>query len=225
MAGAGSRADLRIAAGVLAGIAAGALLSVVALQREWRIAQAEHHLSAQVQQLMRQRPLLPNTRPIDPDQALRLLLLEAQARMLEAPYAADSERRAMLASALAALRTVASVRSESGEAEVALAHLHALFGPAVAAREALVRSYAETPYLRGAAGWRVGEAFAQWDYLPAATRERAVNEAVWYARLRAEYRDPIFRAALASPAYVAFLLRWRDVRAGDDDLIRFRADR
>ncbi|WP_375285491.1 hypothetical protein [Sphingomonas sp.] len=207
---------------VLAVLALGAVIAVIAIGQERQVALAETYLSSEVRQLTRHRPLVPDPRPIALDQPRRLLLLEAQSRLYEAPFAAPAARAAMLDSAHRALRVAAATPYGDGEAELALAYLHAGRGNAAAMRAALARSYAFAPYLRYAADWRVRQAFAHWRDLPSSARRRSVDEAIWYVRLRAEYREGIFSAARASPAYTRFLLALRQVRARDQDLRSFR---
>lgn len=217
-----THAERRAADIVLAILALGAALALIAIAQERQVARAEHALSAEAGQLMRGRPLVPDARPIALDQPRRLLLLQAQSRLYEAPFAAPAARAVMLDSALRALGVAAATPYGDGEAELALAYLHARRDDAAAMRVALARSYAFTPYLRHAADWRVRQAFAHWRDMPPLVHRRSVNEAIWYVRLRAEYREGIFSAARASPAYVPFLLALRQVRAGDHDLRSFR---
>ncbi|AEG48174.1 hypothetical protein Sphch_0477 [Sphingobium chlorophenolicum L-1] len=77
-----------------------------------------------------------------------------------------------------------SARPSWGEAEVSAAYLAMLRdgAEAASAREALRRSYAAAPFLRGSAPWRIRYAVSVWGLLDTETQSRVVDETVWLAR-------------------------------------------
>lgn len=185
------------------------------------MARSEQALAARAQAIARGQRLTPHPRPIDLSLPARALVHEAQARLVELPFAANPvQRDALLTQAQAALQTALDRRPGWGEAQTILAFVQSQRGPTGAAplRSALIDSYDNAPYLRGGSDWRITQGLAIWSTLPPRTRARLIDEAAWVLRLRADRRDFIFNSMRASPAYVPFMLRWRQVRLLDPDL-------
>lgn len=162
------------------------------------------------------------TGPIDLSGPARALIQDALARAQDAELGkSPAERSRLLDQAQGAIAAAATQRPHWGEARTVEAYIAALrAGPMAAATQAAyARSYADAPYLRDAAQWRIGFGMACWPSLSAATRARLIDEAVWYARLRPELRGQIFALSRGTGAYAPLLLRWRMVRAADDDLM------
>ncbi|QAY77476.1 hypothetical protein [Sphingosinicella sp. BN140058] len=117
---------------------------------------------------------------------------------------------------LAAARTA---RATWGDAAVVTAFAESLRQPESmsAIASALAESYRGAPYLKDASRWRIEMGLWCWDLLPPVARDRLINEAVWYVRLRPQDRTHVFGLMRLSPAYRPFLLRWYAVRSGDSD--------
>lgn len=146
------------------------------------------------------------------------LLLARQAQLSRAA----PERQALLGRAAREIAITTGARPHWGEAWAIASFIDGLRfgGSSAAARHALVRSYADAPYLRYVAGWRVRTGFAIWPALDPETRRRLIDEAVWLARSGGATRDMVFRLARNSDGYLRLLLQWRASRAGDEDLRR-----
>jgi hypothetical protein len=206
----------------LACLLVGGALAIVAISRETEVAKSEHVLATQVQMLARQAAPSPNINPIDNAQPARALLLQAQSRLLQLPYVTnDEDRQRLLVEAERAVDTALLRRPNWGEAQVILAYLRAQHGDRtiVGTCDALAASYRNARYLVNAAEWRVMAGASLWSHLSGETRDRLINEAVWAARLGHDRHRRIFAALRHSAAYVPFLLRWREVRALDADLV------
>jgi len=80
----------------------------------------------------------------------------------------------------------------------------------------LERSYQNANGWRGAGAGRAIPAFASWGQLSDRARARAVDEAVWLARIDKRVRDDLFSLARQSRAYRQLLLRWREMRLRND---------
>jgi hypothetical protein len=143
-----------------------------------------------------------------------LLRLRAAERMTQ-----GSARDRLIAQAGAAITAARLPRPWYAQAWILEAYRQSLAGPQArgALAIALARSYADAPYLKESAGWRVGNAFALWSSLPASAQARAINEAVWLARMgQAEYLA-VMRMARGSDAYQPFVLALLRARSGDAD--------
>ncbi|WP_293884082.1 hypothetical protein [Sphingomonas sp.] len=151
----------------------------------------------------------------------------ARARVNDALYLArgaqsagtPGDRSAALDRARAELTMARSVRPVWGEIEIVAAFVHVLRDgeDTVATRRALEQSYAQTPYLRTAAAWRVQYGLRYWLALNPETRRRVINEAVWLTRIDDQSRTMVFDLARGSAAYKPFILRWLASRGGDAD--------
>lgn len=152
----------------------------------------------------------------------RALLPEAMRRVLAAVSAAPSERRQLLDQALALVDAAVATRAGWGEAQLARAYILAeRDGPTAATTQAaLARSYDEAPFLRDGAAWRVGMGLQHWTALSPGARGHWVEEAIWYSRSKPGVRQALFPAVRRSPAYAAFMTRWREIRLTDMDLRR-----
>lgn len=191
------------------------------LWQESLVAHSQSALAAQAQALARGQRLTWHSRPIDLLLPARALVHEAQARLLELPFVANAgQREEILTQAQTALQTALDRRPDWGEAQTILAFVQSQRGPGAAAplRTALIASYDNAPYLRGGSDWRISQGLAIWSSLPPRTRARIVDEAAWVLRFRPDRRDFIFNSMRASPAYMPFMLRWRQVRLLDADL-------
>lgn len=202
-------------------VLAGAIAALWSLRQEAVVARSEAVLAGQAQAVLRGQPSSGAVPPVDATLTARALVHVAQTLLLELPHADASRRRAILRTADEAITLALRRRPHWGEAELVRASIEAQRGPAgiAAMRDALIASYDDAPYLRGGSDWRIPRTLALWDTLPPRTRDRVVNEAAWVLRLRADRRDIIFDMMRASPAYVPFMLRWRQVRRLDPDLV------
>lgn len=76
-----------------------------------------------------------------------------------------------------------------------------------------IASYAAAPFLTAEGFWRVAYAAQYWNDLPPATRDAAVEEAVWLAGLDGRFRDRLLAIAADSPVAVRMALRLPPPRA------------
>lgn len=91
----------------------------------------------------------------------------------------------------------------------------------VRARDALTASYAGAPFLHDGGLWRIRYGVRAWPALGNATREAILREGVWLLGVDLDWWVPVFGTFRGSPAYIPFMLRWRDVMTGTP---RARAD-
>lgn len=150
----------------------------------------------------------------------RLLLSDALYRARALRRATGPDREAALTALSRQTDLAIEARPHWGHAWVVKAYIESLRqGPdhRLLALAALSRSYADSPFLRDAAGWRVTFALGHWDELDAFVRKRAIEEAVWLSRVDAGSRRAIFAAARNTNGYQPLVLRWRDVRLSDGD--------
>lgn len=208
----------------LALLGAAGLASITVLRSEWTVREAERALAQQDLALRRgEQTAAPRRQHIAPSlpprtQMLKALYLARVAMQANPP----TERRGMLDEASVAIERALHARPDWGEAWAVGAFIRSLReGPnAPGTRLALARSYAGAPYLRHAGQWRVATGLGAWSILPPGTRQRVIDEGVWLARTQPETKVPIFDLVRQTPAYAPFLLRWREMRAGDTDLDR-----
>jgi hypothetical protein len=145
------------------------------------------------------------------------LYIARQARLSQSP----SERKAGLDHALHALQ-IAEAEADRpywGEAKTVAGFIHALRDgeDAAVTRRTVAESYADAPYLRYAAAWRVQYGLRHWEAFGPITKRQIVDEAVWLTRLDSQSRDQIFAMARDSAAYKPFVLRALAARSGDAD--------
>jgi hypothetical protein len=145
------------------------------------------------------------------------LFVARQAQLLRLP----SERKAGLDHALDALRIAQAEakRPHWGEAKTVAGFVHALRDgeDAAVTRQTVAESYADAPYLRYAAAWRVQYGLRHWEKFEPVTRRQIVNEAVWLSRLDSRSHEQIFAMARDSAAYKPFVLRALAARSDDAD--------
>ncbi|CAN5198182.1 hypothetical protein BH10PSE13_BH10PSE13_04540 [soil metagenome] len=135
---------------------------------------------------------------------------------------ASPRRRSLLDLAVTRVTEILPSRRYWGEAWAILAF-------ALASRDgerspdvlrSFARSYLDSPYLPGLAGWRARYGLQNWDALGEGTRSAVAQEAVWYARRGSEEASGIFDLARRSPGYWQFMRSWLRARPGDVDFQR-----
>lgn len=148
------------------------------------------------------------------DLATGMTLARAAAKLPQ-----GTERRLLLDKALTALQRGSSGRPFWGEAWTMSAYASSLRdgSDAPQTRSSFALGYRMSPYLVGAAPWRIDFGFTHWESLDPATQMAVIREAVWYSRRGAYERDAVFsRARGNSPrAYRAFMELWINSRVGD----------
>lgn len=129
----------------------------------------------------------------------------------------NAERRRLVAEAVRAAERGAAARPNWGEAEIVIAYASSLGSDrsdGVRARDALAASYADAPFLHDGGLWRVRYGVQAWPALGKATREAILREGVWLLGVDLDWWAPVFGTFRGSPAYIPFMLRWRDVMTG-----------
>ena len=138
-----------------------------------------------------------------------------------ARYAATETDPARRRDALARARNLLSIalpiRTHWGEAQVTSTYVAALTDGdrAPSTLGSFAASYADAPFLRHAAAWRVQYGFTHWDLLGSVTQGHVAEEAAWLAMLDGKALPEIFALARATPAYEEFLRHWRIARRFD----------
>lgn len=158
------------------------------------------------------RPISDSAMPPTPqEQVYRAQSLARQAAMLDGPARAAALDRAgaLVAAGLAR-------RPRWGEAWVVKAFVEMMRnGPgAPPAIAALARSYAETPFLRESADWRIGYVADQWPRIDARTRTAAVREAIVLTRISRTSAAHVRVMLAGTPLYEAVALRDMSDSAG-----------
>ena len=207
----------RIIAGTALIVAVGAGFE---LRRDIAVAQSQDRLQEQGLTLGRHDPLAPPDPSVLVDTTPRALVHDALLLARAANAERSAQRRSSLLSAASSRIARAELgRPNWGEALAVDAYIRSLDkGPAdAAALRMLASSYDNAPFLRDLGQWRARYALALWQELPASTQTRAVNEAVWLARLSLQLRPTLFTDARASGAYSLFMRRWLELRRGDGD--------
>lgn len=213
-----------LAIGIVGLLAAAMGIAIGVIGDERQVARAEDRLEVQSGAIGSGMRVPAVTLPFHPGayppraRVADALLLARQAQLSQSA----PERQALLDRAALEIAIASAARPHWGEAWAIAAFVDGLrFGDSsAAARHALVRSYADAPYLRYAGGWRVRTGFATWPALDPETRRRLIDEAVWLARTDGATRDGVFGFARDSDGYLRLLLQWRASRAGDEDLRR-----
>lgn len=201
-------------------VLAGGIAALWLLRQEAAVARSGAALAGHAQAALRgQRSTLP-VPPVQATLPARALVHVAQTLLLELPHADAGRRQDILRQADEAITLALRRRPHWGEAQLVRAFLESRRTPAgvAAMREALIASYDDAPYLRDGSDWRIPQTLTLWDTLPPRTRDHVIDEAAWVLRLRADRREFIFDMMRASPAYVPFMLRWRQIRRLDPDL-------
>jgi hypothetical protein len=164
----------------------------------------------------------PSVARVDPSSPPRLLLSDAIYRARALQRSGSPKRDTDLAALSHQVDLAIDARPHWGQAWVVKAYIEALRTGAEHRHLSLValsRSYSDAPFLRDAAGWRIRYAFLHWDALDAFVRGRAIEEAVWLARVDATMRKSVFASARASQAYQPLVLRWREMRLRDGNYL------
>jgi len=205
------RRDARIV--LIAGVAAWAGLSAASLA----VLGAELHVTRAQRALESGGP--PPSLVNDPGSpAARVGLLHAL-RLAQAaePMSAGPRRQQLLDRAIQGVGQASHKRPAWGEAELVTAYAHALRDGLDDPRtwQALSASYRNAPFLRQAAAWRVAAALACWSRLSKQTQRAVVEEAVWISRIAPDTHPATLALMRGSDAYMAFVLRWRELRATD----------
>lgn len=212
-----------LSATLVALLLGGLCIAALTLRDEWNVALSQRALDAQMLAIQqRGDPPPPPTSRIDPALPARAQINHALYLARSADFLPSPERKAMLDEAAAAVGRAVIARPHWGEAWTVSAFVHAQrHGVAnIQVQRAFARSYADAPYLRHSARWRTRFGLESWPMLTAETRRRVINEAIWLTRVSPAERKDIFSAFRQSPAYVPFLLRWRQVRVGDTDIAK-----
>lgn len=128
-----------------------------------------------------------------------------------------ARRRDALVNARRLLAIALPVRTHWGEAQVTSTYVAALADGdrAPTTLSSFAASYADAPFLRHAAAWRVQYGFTHWTLLGSVTQSHVAEEAVWLAMLDGKALPEIFALARATPAYEEFLRHWRIARRFD----------
>jgi hypothetical protein len=151
---------------------------------------------------------------VSPSAGLRPDALPPCAAMIDASILARSavtktgeERADLLGRALRLLAPALAARPKWGEAWALAAYIAVLAHGAddAGARAALVRSYADAPYLVDSALWRIRYGLSLWSALDPGTRVRVVREAIWLAGVKADLgaMDQLFAGTSAEPLYAS----------------------
>lgn len=209
-----------LALSLVAVLAAAIVAATRVVGDERTVARAEQRLAAQSRALDAGEHPLPS--PLPPPEVgypARADLADALLLARGAASLPAASRGPLLARATDAARAATAARLRWGEAWAVRAYVESLRHGVGSkeAREALVRSYADAPFLRHSAAWRTQAGFADWDALDTATRNRLVNEAVWLGRIDLSVREQLFGMARASAGYRSFLAQWRARRIVDQD--------
>lgn len=212
------RARVSISHGIafllLAALLISSLIGIWTCYREIATRNAERGLEDQTTLMLSDQS--DDRDPVPPAAAMptaRLLL--AQSLFLARHASAlprGSDRTALLDRARAQAMTAARTRPHWGEAWVVVAYVESLAatGDTAYERAALIRSYADAPYLERAGFWRVGEGLREWSGLPLPIRNRLISEAAWLLRNGdSNNRGALFNLARLSPAYRDIFLEWR----------------
>lgn len=146
----------------------------------------------------------------------RLLATDALFLARQAAYLPPGRRReAMLMRAQRLSLAARQERPHWGEGWVIAAFVASLRSPTdhEQERRALIRSYADAPFLEQSGYWRVERTIAHWDAMPPSTRNRMIDEAAWLLlRGEVENRTRLFGIVRASPAYRPAFMRWYALR-------------
>ncbi len=215
-----SRPERGVAAAVMLATTPLLALSAALIVREQAVMHADADLIDQGLTLQAHRPPPPPGLPLNRGSRPAALLSDGLLRARAARImAAGPQRARLLEEAAAELAVVCRSRRYWGEAWTAAAFVEALrFGEGSAsALAAYIRSYADAPYLRRAAGWRIEFGLRQWSRLDSTTRHHVLDEAVWLSRSNAETLDAILAIVRGTPAYPGFMMRWIWARQGDPD--------
>ena len=209
----------RIAILVFAALLVGIVRSLAVLHGEAIVASAEQRQLDSAQMAEADGVTDIAGAGIDLDAPPRALMADALYLAGGPSRSTSPDARRALARASAEIAAATARRPYWGDAWAARAYISAArFGETSAiTRNAYERSYADGPYLRFAAPWRVRYAFDHWRGLDAGLRGRALDEAVWLVRVDPAVRDNVFALARQSPAYALLMRRWRAIRAGDPD--------
>lgn len=179
-----------------------------------QIAEATGRLERQSLSLMRVgHAAFPDTPAAGerPPRARLANAIELTRRAAQEPF--GPERDALLGKADAALAPVLATRLVWGEAQVAAAFLAVQRRDDVAALAAYRKSYADGPFIRHAAEWRIAFGFANWARLDESTQECVIREALTLALIDPPSRRAVFALARRSDAYASLAARWRLIRA------------
>lgn len=199
-------------AGTLALLALGGV-AVRDIAREAQVGAVERVLRAQEQAAARgvSAPPFATSRAITEPRALvtRALILAREAS--DAKTGPDRDRS--ITQAQAAIDDALVARPAWGEARAVAAYVGSLGGTSGAAQPSLqsfAASYVDAPFLRGAAGWRIGYGVAHWAQLSTGTRNDVLNESFWLMGIDATNRGAVYAMLRNSDAYVPFMLRLRE---------------
>lgn len=189
--------------------------------QERAVTSSDDQLQAQGLALLRDEEMTaPSLANVDASSPPRLLLSDALFRARALRRAKGPDRDATLAALSRQADLAIEARPHWGQAWVVKAYIESLQQGPDHRHFALVglsRSYADSPFLRDAAGWRVMFALNHWDELDAFVRGRAIEEAVWLSRVDGASRKAIFAGARNTNGYQPLVLRWRDMRVSDGD--------
>lgn len=190
---------------------AGLVLQREAVVTRWQGYLVDQYLAAQRADST-YRTLPPQARATSP----RAQILEALSLAREAhTMPAGAQRAHRLARADTLTRRAISIRPHWGEAWTVRGYVLAQQRPAGAPETlaALRRAYAEAPFLRHAAQWRIEYGLDQWARLDAETQRRLVDEAVVYGQLNGDAARWVFTTMRRSPAYWPMIRNWRKLRS------------
>jgi hypothetical protein len=128
------------------------------------------------------------------------------------------ERTALLNQVIAMVTPLRARKAYWGEASTTLAYAYGLLDRDSARFAPMLReNYAQSPYLRSSANWRIDAGLAHWDALDTQTRRRLVDEAVWFARINPGSVNILLPRFRGTAAYESFMFERLKARIGDRD--------
>lgn len=188
------------------------------LTHQMTIADSRSAVEAQSARLTRGGTASINLPTLPLDGSPDVLVLDAlRVARSAAALPQNAERRRLVMEAVRGAERGAAARPNWGEAEVVVAYASSLGSDGrdgVRARDALAASYADAPFLHDGGLWRVRYGVQAWPALGKVTREAILREGVWLLGVDRNWWVPVFGTFRGSPAYIPFMLRWRDVMTG-----------